>query len=217
MALIREIFPSQRTLPTDLVLISFHPHVAIVLDKRIDQFGDLLQRTFQLVDDWSDPAETSDVSARLLLDLLDLTRPRLLAFADVWSPTPVALQQASYVIGQIHTDSTGKLNETSVYLQASRSIGAGSRTPLRFATKVLVRGGAPGVSGAGLFRGAILGFKGRNGGTGFFLVEEIMIVSSAWARETEDDQTSGSLVADPVSSCPSSHQHRITRSRTRRS
>lgn len=100
--------------------------------------------------------------------------------------SPSTLQGISYVVGQIHTDSDGKLNDSSVHLQASRSMGAGSRTLLKFIPNVLVRGGAPGIAGTGLFRGAILGFKGKNGGGGCFLVEEILVVSLLRGRDERE-------------------------------
>ncbi|KAL7415252.1 DNA polymerase alpha subunit B N-terminal-domain-containing protein [Mrakia frigida] len=143
-----------------------------VLDKRIDDFGELLKRTFNISDDFSDPSETSD--------------------------------ESSYIVGQIHTDSTTKLNDSSLLLQASRSTGSGSRTPLRFTSNVVVRGGAPGVGGAGMFRGAVMGFKGRNGGGGWFLVEEILVPPAAGpsvtaASELVENQWGRKLNGEPIS------------------
>jgi DNA polymerase alpha subunit B len=48
---------------------------------------------------------------------------------------------------------------------------------LRFGNGVKVRGGSPGVKGFGVFAGCLVGLKGRNGGGGVFVVEEVMLVS----------------------------------------
>ena len=55
-------------------------------------------------------------------------------------------------------------------------MGAGVRVPLRFAPDVKVRGGPKGQVSIGLFPGAIVALKGRNGGGGWFLVSEVMTV-----------------------------------------
>lgn len=55
----------------------------------------------------------------------------------------------------------------------------GKRTPLLFADDVKVRGGSQGLKGFGLFPGGLIGLKGRNGGSGAFIVSEVLIVSSA--------------------------------------
>jgi hypothetical protein len=89
-------------------------------------------------------------------------------------------KDTAFVTGLLHTDSlsqtSSKLTPTSLLLQSSRARGSGSRTPLRFADNVLVRGGPPGVPGAGLFVGCICGFRGKNASGGWFLVEEILLV-----------------------------------------
>lgn len=69
-----------------------------------------------------------------------------------------------------------KLNEASLALETSRAMGSGVRVSLRFATDVKVRGGPQGARGIGLFSGAIVALRGRNGGGGFFLVSELIAV-----------------------------------------
>jgi DNA polymerase alpha subunit B len=56
-------------------------------------------------------------------------------------------------------------------------MGSGARIPLKFDRLVKVKGGPKGVGGVGLFPGAIVGLRGKNGGGGWFLVEEILSVS----------------------------------------
>ena len=55
-------------------------------------------------------------------------------------------------------------------------MGSGVRVPLRFLPDVKVRGGPQGQSSIGLFPGAIVALKGRNGGGGWFSVSEVMTV-----------------------------------------
>lgn len=55
-------------------------------------------------------------------------------------------------------------------------MGAGRRVPLRFHPGVKVRGGSVGVKGFGVYAGALVALKGRNGGGGVFVVEELLLV-----------------------------------------
>jgi hypothetical protein len=51
------------------------------------------------------------------------------------------------------------------------------RVPLRFDPNVRVRGARLGRGGVGLFPGAIVALRGKNGGGGWFLVSEVLTVS----------------------------------------
>ncbi|KAG6910686.1 hypothetical protein DXG01_008730 [Tephrocybe rancida] len=116
------------------------------LDDRIDEFSDLIKEHYN-VKDLGDPASSSDE---------DIT-----------------------VIGRIVHDSDTsdatlpKLTETSIALETTRATG-GSRVALRFDAALTIRGGAQGAGGVGLFPGAIVALKGKNGGGGWFLVKEIL-------------------------------------------
>jgi DNA polymerase alpha subunit B len=95
----------------------------------------------------------------------------------------VPLQESITVVGRICLDSESssqnvKLNEASLVLESSRMMGSGARIPLKFDTSVKVRGGPKGTGGVGLFPGAIVVLRGKNGGGGSFVVEEILAVSS---------------------------------------
>jgi DNA polymerase alpha subunit B len=57
-------------------------------------------------------------------------------------------------------------------------MGSGARIPLKFDPAVKVRGGLKGIGGVGLFPGAIVALRGKNGGGGWFHVEQILAVSS---------------------------------------
>jgi len=61
-------------------------------------------------------------------------------------------------------------------LESSRMLASGARVPLRFDQSLKIRGGPGGVGSIGLFPGAIVALRGRNGGGGWFLVTEILSV-----------------------------------------
>lgn len=87
------------------------------------------------------------------------------------------------MVGRITLDSESssgpvKLNEASLSLESSRVMGSGARVPLRFDSQVKIRGGAKGAGGIGLFPGAIVALRGKNGGGGWFLANEILTVNS---------------------------------------
>lgn len=49
--------------------------------------------------------------------------------------------------------------------------------PLRFDSALRIRGSVQGAGGIGLFPGAIVALKGKNGGGGYFLATEVLSVS----------------------------------------
>ncbi len=55
-------------------------------------------------------------------------------------------------------------------------MGSGVRVPLRFAPNLKVRGGPKGQASVSLFPGAIVALKGKNGGGGWFSVNEVLSV-----------------------------------------
>lgn len=118
-----------------------------------------------------------------ILETYQLTRE------EVADPS-VTSQESVYVVGRISPlltkeNKIHKLNDGMV-IEASRAIGSGSRTPLRFLNNVSMRG-VPMLTGGkamhsggngrqlGLFPGIIAGFKGRNGGGDEFVVEEVLL------------------------------------------
>ncbi|KAH0832189.1 DNA polymerase alpha/epsilon subunit B-domain-containing protein [Lanmaoa asiatica] len=116
------------------------------LDDRIDEFADLIQRHYR-VDELADPS--------------------------------AATEETTTVVGRIVHDaevsaSGAKLNELSLVLESSRMMGSGVRVPIRFTPETKLRGGVRGVGGISFFPGAIVALRGRNGGGGFFLVEELL-------------------------------------------
>jgi len=61
-------------------------------------------------------------------------------------------------------------------VESSRMLSSGARVPLRFDSSFKIRGGPQGAGGANLFPGAIVALRGKNGGGGWFLVNEILAV-----------------------------------------
>jgi DNA polymerase alpha subunit B len=75
-------------------------------------------------------------------------------------------------------------------------MGSGVRVPLKFMPDVKVRGGPKGQANIGLFPGAIVALKGRNGGGGWFSVSEVLTV-----------RTTSSVSSVPMSHIPLSYLH----------
>jgi len=118
-----------------------------VLDDRIDELAEII-REYYNISHVGDPGSSTEdeivVVGRITLD------------AESSSSGPV------------------KLNEASIALESSRMMGSGARVPLRFDPHVRVRGGTKGAGGIGLFPGAIVALRGKNGAGGWFLVTEIL-------------------------------------------
>ncbi|KAI5120230.1 hypothetical protein M0805_000044 [Coniferiporia weirii] len=117
-----------------------------VLDERIDEFGELIREHYN-IDELGDPSSTSE--------------------EDI------------VAVGRICSDmdpsgSSSKLTEDSIFMESSRMMGSGARIPLRFSPNLKLRGIAQGAGGLGLFPGAIVAVKGKNGGGGLFVVDEIL-------------------------------------------
>lgn len=85
------------------------------------------------------------------------------------------------VVGRIVLDAEAsgsgiKLNDQSLILEASRAHGDGLRVPLQLAPDLKIRGGYKGLGGVGLFPGAVVALKGRNGGGGYFIASDILAI-----------------------------------------
>ncbi|KAI6005362.1 DNA polymerase alpha subunit B [Pisolithus marmoratus] len=117
-----------------------------VLDDRIDCFAELIQRHYH-IDELGDPA--------------------------------CATERAVTVVGRIVLEaeaaSSGvKINESSLVLESSRMMGSGVRMPIRLTSETKLRGSIKGTTGVSFFPGAIVALRGRNGGGGFFSVDDVL-------------------------------------------
>lgn len=85
-------------------------------------------------------------------------------FGNPAAPT----QDDIVVVGRIASDSLtgGRINSSSLLLEAGRSLGNGARVPLRI----------NGLSSYSFFPGQIVAFRGTNAGGGYFNVREILEV-----------------------------------------
>lgn len=153
--------------------------VIAVLDERIDEFGELIKEHYAL-DDLGDPSATSEVCR-------GCCSPDITAKAHTW------LQEDIVVVGRIcgeadaSVSTSSKLVEGSIFLESSRMMGSGSRVPLRFSPQLKLRKTIQGAGGLGVFAGAIVALKGKNGGGGSFVAEEILGVSRFAARVLDNN------------------------------
>lgn len=137
-----------------------------MLDERIEEFAEIV-RTHYNIADLGDPGAATEVSPPWLRCPNGLT---------------THLQEDVVVVGRIVLDSEStssgsvKLNEASLHLESSRLMGSGYRVPIRFEPNLKIRGGPKGQGGIGLYPGAIVALKGKNGGGGWFSVQEIFSV-----------------------------------------
>ncbi|KAF9485899.1 DNA polymerase alpha, subunit B [Pholiota conissans] len=82
------------------------------------------------------------------------------------------------VVGRITHDAeiatNSKLVEGAICIESSRMLSSGTRVPLNFDPAIKIRGSVRGVGGIGIYPGAIVALKGKNGGGGYFLATEVL-------------------------------------------
>lgn len=69
-----------------------------------------------------------------------------------------------------------KLTEGAIMIESSRMFSSGARVALHLDPALKIRGGVRGSGGAGIYPGAIVALKGKNGGGGYFLATEFLAV-----------------------------------------
>jgi DNA polymerase alpha subunit B len=167
------------------------------LDDRISELAMLIREHYG-IDELGDPATSTNV--RVYSRLLGLKLE--LICHDV--------QDEITVVGRITLDaessSTGsvKLNEASLCLESPRSF-RGLRVAVRMAPQVKIRGGAKGAGGLGFFQGEIVALRGKNGSgaDGYFLVNEILAVSSVFRFSSCSPDMGGMAKMPPMKPSPS--------------
>lgn len=102
------------------------------------------------------------------------------------------------IVGRIFQDieTDSKLMESSVFIESSRMLSGGSRVALKFDVHLVIRNNISGARGIGLFPGAIVAMKGRNGGGGYFLVKEILTLPVS--TQAIAPSASNAMKVDPV-------------------
>jgi len=71
-----------------------------------------------------------------------------------------------------------KLAEGAITIESSRMFSSGARVSLHLDPALKIRGGVRGSGGAGIYPGAIVALRGKNGGGGYFLATEFLAVRS---------------------------------------
>ncbi|KAF5355229.1 hypothetical protein D9758_005997 [Tetrapyrgos nigripes] len=117
-----------------------------VLDDRIDEIAELI-REYYKIPEFGDPSASTDEEVVVV---------------------------GRIVHDQENLSSGAKLTDTNLAVESSRMLSNGVRVPLRLEAGLKVRGCAQGAGGFGLFPGAIIGLRGKNGGGGWFSVSEII-------------------------------------------
>ena len=91
------------------------------------------------------------------------------------------LQEEVVIVGRITHDAESaamsKLAEGAITIESSRALSPGSRVPLVLDPTIKIRGSVKGIGGVGIYPGAIVALKGKNGGGGYFLATEVLGVS----------------------------------------
>ena len=70
-----------------------------------------------------------------------------------------------------------KLSDGAITIESSRALSLGSRVPLVLDPTIKIKGSVKGIGGMGIYPGAIVALKGKNGGGGYFLANEVLSVS----------------------------------------
>ena len=87
-------------------------------------------------------------------------------------------QEEVTIVGRITHDaesaSMSKLSEGAICIESSRMLSSGARVPLLLDPAIKIRSFVQGVGGVGIYPGAIVALKGKNGGGGYFLATEIL-------------------------------------------
>ncbi|KAJ3474581.1 hypothetical protein NLI96_g12377 [Meripilus lineatus] len=141
------------------------PHVASKVEYRGPDMDEASRKARRFLD------ERIDEFAALVKEFYDIPE-----FGNPSSVTEGEVTVVGRIVMDSDTTSTShvKLNEASLVLESSRSMATGVRVPLRFDTNIRVRRGRPGTNGFGLFPGAIVALRGRNGGGGWFQATELL-------------------------------------------
>lgn len=139
----------------------------VVLDSSIDEAADNLKAIYQVAE-LGDPGVQSQV------------RPSSFSFSSPLTIPLLPSQDEIIAVGRICPESdTTKLTDKTTWLESSRMLGSGSRILLQFNDDLKVRGAPKGSAGLGVFPGAMVGVRGRNGGGKIFSVSELIMVSSS--------------------------------------
>lgn len=119
------------------------------LSDRSDVLDRQLEQAGSLLADWYEVEEWCD--------------PTLISQEDIWA------------FGRICAETQdAKVSDQACWLETTRMIGHGRRIRLQWSDDLKVHGVGSNEGGIGLFPGAVVGLRGRNGGGAYFNVQEIL-------------------------------------------
>jgi DNA polymerase alpha subunit B len=121
------------------------------LSDRSDVLDRLLEEAAMTISDWYEIEEWAD--------------PSVISQEDIWAYGRICAETQD-----------SKISDQACWLETSRMIGHGRRIRLQWADDLKVHGVGSHEEGIGLFPGAIVGLRGRNGGGTYFSVQEILSV-----------------------------------------
>ncbi|KAF5360776.1 hypothetical protein D9756_004854 [Leucocoprinus leucothites] len=142
--------------------------------------------------------EKSDKLDKMINDVAELVRKhyKIDKIDDPSIPTDNDIVIVGRIFQDIEIDS--KLTESTVFIQSSRVHSGGSRTPVKFDPQLIIRNHIRGATGIGLFPGAIVVMKGRNGSEKYFLANEILALPLP--GQTITQPATNAMKVDPVDS-----------------
>ncbi|KAA1101900.1 DNA-directed DNA polymerase alpha subunit pol12 [Puccinia graminis f. sp. tritici] len=129
------------------------------LSDRSDVLDRLLEEAAMTISDWYEIEEWAD--------------PSVISQEDIWAYGRICAETQD-----------SKISDQACWLETSRMIGHGRRIRLQWADDLKVHGVGSQEEGIGLFPGAIVGLRGRNGGGTYFSVQEILSMPMAEGAST---------------------------------
>ncbi|KAF8967116.1 DNA polymerase alpha/epsilon subunit B-domain-containing protein [Flammula alnicola] len=121
-------------------------------------------------------SERSETLDQTIDDFADLIRAHY-NISEFGDPSAATDEEVT-IIGRITHDaesaSMSKLVEGAITIESSRMLSSGARIPLILDPTIKIRGSVRGIGGVGIYPGAIVALKGKNGGGGYFLATEVL-------------------------------------------
>ncbi|KAH9480575.1 DNA polymerase alpha subunit B [Psilocybe cubensis] len=123
-------------------------------------------------------SERSDSLDQLIDDFADLIRAHyeISEFGDPSATTDEEVVVVGRITHDAEAGSIAKLVEGAITIESSRMLSSGARVLLTLDPAIKVRGSVKGVGGFGIYPGAIVVLKGKNGGGGYFLATEVLSI-----------------------------------------
>ncbi|KAF8158218.1 DNA polymerase alpha/epsilon subunit B-domain-containing protein [Crassisporium funariophilum] len=123
-------------------------------------------------------SERSEALDQIIDDFVELLRAHydISEFGDPSASTDEEVTIVGRIAHDADAESISKLAEGAITIESSRMLSSGARAAVRLDPALKIRGGVRGVGEVGLYPGAIVALKGKNGGGGYFLATEILAI-----------------------------------------